>query len=512
MPLRTISLSLAILLFLAPTAFPQGGRSASPPGPRGTDVPGGAVSGRWTRLGSPYRVLGDLDVGTLVIEPGVEVRSAPDVEIRVLGSLRARGRPGRPILFSALDPVRRWSSLRLFFASGVSAFEHTRIERAADSGLIVQNSLVSRFASCVLADNRGGGLFVTTAIGDLLLEDCVFEDNVKAGPNSVSGGGLSVNMSGKFAMEDCIVRRNRAVAEPCGWAWGGGLGLVKAASADLIDCVFEDNECVGGTATLSVCFCRAEALGGGISLGCICSPQPMFPAQLTRCIVRGNRAIAMNNGVDCPSVVANAAGGGIYYAAPTQPLSLDNVLVSGNVVWADGDVQTARGAAIFFRGGTLTATNVTVARNTAIDGQSIPTLDSVLSPGVQVVLGVAEIRNSVLWENRTCVTIEPPPVLVSCSGLAFDDPFQGDGLKVATYSDIEGGVIGQGNLDVLPQFAGPGSGLADLSILPSSPCVDAGNPSPVFEDVSFPPSHGGPRNDMGHNGGPLAGGWPGSNP
>ena len=43
--------------------------------------------------------------------------------------------------------------------------------------------------------------------------------------------------------------------------------------------------------------------------------------------------------------------------------------------------------------------------------------------------------------------------------------------------------------------------------MPGLKCIDAGNPDPAYNDVSFPPSLGGIRNDIGAHGGPEAIGW-----
>lgn len=74
-----------------------------------------------------------------------------------------------------------------------------------------------------------------------------------------------------------------------------------------------------------------------------------------------------------------------------------------------------------------------------------------------------------------------------------------------TYTDIEGGYSGNGNIDVLPQFED------NLFILSDdSQCIDTGDPDIVYQDVEDPqnqgyalfPSKGELRNDMGMYGGP----------
>jgi len=44
-----------------------------------------------------------------------------------------------------------------------------------------------------------------------------------------------------------------------------------------------------------------------------------------------------------------------------------------------------------------------------------------------------------------------------------------------------------------------------LELLTGSPCIDAGHPSDIYNDLWFPPSHGLSRNDRGAYGGPGAG-------
>jgi hypothetical protein len=72
------------------------------------------------------------------------------------------------------------------------------------------------------------------------------------------------------------------------------------------------------------------------------------------------------------------------------------------------------------------------------------------------------------------------------------------------YSNVEGGFIGTGNIDLNPEFD-PAS--AFYTLLSTSPCIDAGNPDPMYFDVGaggnpLPPAFGSLVNDIGHCGGP----------
>ena len=74
----------------------------------------------------------------------------------------------------------------------------------------------------------------------------------------------------------------------------------------------------------------------------------------------------------------------------------------------------------------------------------------------------------------------------------------------ATYSNIMGGYDGEGNMDQNPGFWD----YVDYELHPSSPCIDAGNPSSDYYDICFPPSQGTTINDMGAYGGGDACNWP----
>ena len=74
-----------------------------------------------------------------------------------------------------------------------------------------------------------------------------------------------------------------------------------------------------------------------------------------------------------------------------------------------------------------------------------------------------------------------------------------------TFSNIEGGYEGEGNIDVDPDFCHATYCLLEKDI---SKCIDAGNPFPIYDDVlsegknALYPSRGSRRNDMGAFGGP----------
>jgi hypothetical protein len=83
---------------------------------------------------------------------------------------------------------------------------------------------------------------------------------------------------------------------------------------------------------------------------------------------------------------------------------------------------------------------------------------------------------------------------------------QASGTLNIKYSDVQGGFTGAGNINMDPMFAD-----SNYILQPSSPCIDKGDSSTVYNDIPDPnaltnakyPSRGGLRNDMGAYGGPL---------
>ncbi|HPA46232.1 MAG TPA: hypothetical protein PK395_10750 [bacterium] len=102
-----------------------------------------------------------------------------------------------------------------------------------------------------------------------------------------------------------------------------------------------------------------------------------------------------------------------------------------------------------------------------------------------------EFTNCILWDGGNEISIyENPTITVS-------------------YSNIQGGWSGEGNIDRDPLFVRPWDGEgADLHLMPDSPCIDAGNPDSSYNDASLPPGLCRERGDMGAYGGPQNSGWP----
>ena len=105
------------------------------------------------------------------------------------------------------------------------------------------------------------------------------------------------------------------------------------------------------------------------------------------------------------------------------------------------------------------------------------------------------IMNSILWQN---------------SAPNGSEIFIESGTINVSYSDVDGGWTGTGNMNVNPKL------ISNYCLLNhNSLCIDAGNPDPTYNDPEIPqrpgyarlPSRGTIRNDMGAYGGPGANDW-----
>ena len=102
--------------------------------------------------------------------------------------------------------------------------------------------------------------------------------------------------------------------------------------------------------------------------------------------------------------------------------------------------------------------------------------------------GEMQVLNCILWNNDDAI--------------GYGDIY-GSAIPVitVTYTDIEQGWTAVGNISLNPMFVDTTEFAFDFHLQPGSPCIDAGNPAPVYNDPD------GSRNDMGVYGGPGAEGW-----
>jgi predicted outer membrane repeat protein len=282
------------------------------------------------------------------------------------------------------------------------------------------------------------------------------------------GGGILCKFSSSPHILNSEINNNTA-------PWGGGIRLYYNCNAIIENVSISNNTASGGAGI----YCNssdptlqnviisnniASATTGGNGGGIVCIRSEMT---LLNTIIENNSS--------------TRNGGGIYCI-------LYSDLIMKNVIIANNNCDEKGGGIYCEDEYYAYAENLTVTGNSA----------NISGGGIYAHYGYENdfaIRNSVLWNNS------PQEISGSAS------------VMIVSYSDIQGGWNGTGNINEDPLFIG--SGEFPLALSEDSPCIDAGNPNSMFydpEDPSDPgfalyPAMGTVHNDMGAYGGPNAIGW-----
>ncbi len=223
------------------------------------------------------------------------------------------------------------------------------------------------------------------------------------------------------------------------------------------------------------------------------STDPNDSAVVATTIIAGdgnNNLVTFSSGEDANCVLAGftITGGkrGIYCSGASPTIT--NCTITGNGI---ADV----GGGIYIESGSSpTLINCTFIENSAsMMGGGIQNVDS--SP---ILINCTFTGNSATYFGGGIYCAGGSPALTNCI-LWGDTPEEISifgGTPVITYSDIQGGFPGEGNIDADPLFADPVNG--DYHLLAGSPCIDTGDPA---TSVGLEPLPNGGIINMGAYGG-----------
>ena len=491
-------------------------------------VIGGSVSGSLSSSGSPYIVAENLIIeadSTLIVEPGVEFLFKNQTGIFVYGKLSAEGTVDDSIIVKKYQGGDICRGIRFIGGNGTLSFWRIEQCQNRNGGGIYCYRASPIITNCSIIDNisetYGGGICCKYA--SPILADCLIADNtssfysggidcdfsnptltnctITGNSSDYAGGGISCRNSSSPSIENCEISHNKAnyggggiycyrFSSPtitnclvklntASWDNGGGMYCLDNSSPRILDTSFTENKassngygggihCVScSSPVLENCMITGNTAsdGGGISCENFSSPF------LTECLITGNAADTCGGGAYCfqyaspvlvnCSIAMNRAfendGGGIYCDSFSHPI-ITGCSVTGNSsgddgggIWCGWDSYPV-------------ITNTTLTENTAgDDGGGLCCRSK--SPLI--------IKNSIFYDDL--------PGEIYYSSIE----------PVISYSDVQGGWHGEGNIKSDPLFVDPAAG--DYRLQPDSPCIDAGDPE------FHPPTGGGLRIDMGAN-------------
>ena len=256
----------------------------------------------------------------------------------------------------------------------------------------------------------GGGMHIYR--GSPTIIDCTFTGNATQERGGYGGGIVIYN--GSPTLVNCTFTKNSARS-------GGGICIQTfraKANPTFINCVFSNNYSTsdgagmfswyGGNIVLLNCTFTgniSESSGGGLySSGIV---------ELNNCTLSNNSAIT--------------EGGGIALSEYSQLVTINNSIFTGNRVLGTQS-SLGSGGACSLSGDDTTITNSTFYGNRAKQNSTI----------VKSSSSILNISNCIVWDGQDAISDSNSSTLM------------------VSYSDIQGGWEGQGNIDVNPLFANPG--------------------------------------------------------
>jgi hypothetical protein len=285
------------------------------------------------------------------------------------------------------------------------------------------------------AGSGGGmGIFGYNGYASPTVTNCIFIGN-----SADSYGGGIYNYYGYPTVINCTFIGNSAMR-------GGGMAIEGQVPetqwrTTLINCTFSNN--------------TAEDGGGMFNVG---SPWGSYPT-VANCIFRDNYSANWGGGIcywDSNSTVTNctfigntaATGGGMlnYSSSPT----MTNCAFSSNSATCGGGMYN------YYSSNSM-VTNCTFSGNKSND-----TGGGIINNSSSSLTAI----NCILWGNI-------PNEIIN-----YDYPSSSDAV---TYSDVQGGWAGTGNINADPCFVNPDAN--DYHLKPDSPCIDAGDTTAVSSGV-----------------------------
>ncbi len=375
-------------------------------------------------------------------------------------------------------------------------------------GLATVSNNVIRYNKCIGPEGRGGAIYVDS-IGDALFSGNTISNNAAeiSGELDKTMRGGAIYCRGDLTLSGNTIANNQAYnywnagynGNAYNYSYGGALYCASGCNVMSTENVYRDNQ--------AYCYCRNtsnERRGYGYAYGgCVyCEGGSYF--ETTGDFIDDNRAYgdgrdtayrgygygyayggavycannsevligagteiydntaqAKGDGEDGSREYAYSRGGGIAVFGTGSQVTIDRAIIRANQVMSSPDTEST-GGGIYISESPVTLINTMVVENSSdgvyLNGTDTWVINDTIAYntgyGVYRTGGSPVVRNCILWGNT--------------------DDLEG---ITATYSDVQGGDSGEGNLSPPcdPFFVGGG----DYHLQSTSCCIDRGS----FEDV-----------------------------
>lgn len=193
-----------------------------------TTIPSGNVYGTWKKVGSPYKVTGNIVVpkdSTLRIEKGVKVEFQGSYSLEVKGSVQAIGALADTISFTAANKTTGWGGIRLRKTASIAdstvfhfcKFEYRNgLDIAFSKGAVFCDTADKvRISNSVFQYNKSNyGAGVAGIKSRIRIYNCYFLANEASSSlttrKAAGGSAINVGSVSRLFIDNCLFYRNKA--------------------------------------------------------------------------------------------------------------------------------------------------------------------------------------------------------------------------------------------------------------------------------------------------------------
>ena len=379
----------------------------------------------------------------------------------------------------------------LFLTTGDESYISSTVIDGDSSGTVVSfvngedssTSITGFTITNGYTDGYGGGILCQSNSNPLICYN-IIENNI----SNNSGAGICCMHSSPKILKNTI-SNNRIFN--IYWGDGGGIKIYESSSL-IKGNIISDNYCYCGGGAIS-CFSSNPTITDNIvSDNNTVGPGAGFTCHQSQPVIMGNQFTGNVSSVDEGGAVASYSSSMIfernYVAYNVSGFRGGGILNKYSDSYIRNNIfvynQCAAEGAAIFCSRTWSWSNPTIINNVIYGNQA-----GVNGGAIKIIYADPIISNTIMWNNTP-------------------DEINRDELSnpIITYSNIQGGWVGEGNIDIDPLFRDPDN--SDFYLMSiacgdslDSPCIDVGDPIILDSLLDCGWGLGGQRSDMGAYGG-----------